>query len=44
MAQDKELEIQLQFLDEAQEYLNTIEAPILGLANSGVDSQKINAA
>ena len=44
MAQDKELEIQLQFLDEAQEYLNTIEAAILGLANSGVDSQKINAA
>ncbi|WAL60463.1 hybrid sensor histidine kinase/response regulator [Thermocoleostomius sinensis] len=44
MSQDKELEIQLQFLDEAQEYLDTVEAALLGLANSGVDSQKINAA
>ncbi|PSB19795.1 hybrid sensor histidine kinase/response regulator [filamentous cyanobacterium CCP2] len=44
MSQDKELEIQLQFLDEAQEYLDTIEASLLGIASSGVDSQKINAA
>lgn len=44
MSQDKELEIQLQFLDEAQEYLDTVEAALLGLANSGVDGQKINAA
>jgi chemotaxis family two-component system sensor histidine kinase/response regulator PixL len=44
MSQDKELEIQLQFLDEAQEYLDTIEASLLGLASSGIDSQKTNAA
>ncbi|GAB4377146.1 MAG: hybrid sensor histidine kinase/response regulator [Elainellaceae cyanobacterium] len=44
MSQDKELEIQLQFLDEAQEYLDTIEAALIGLASTGVDSQKINAA
>jgi len=44
MSQDKELEIQLQFLDEAQEYLDTVEAALLGLANTGVDGQKINAA
>jgi chemotaxis family two-component system sensor histidine kinase/response regulator PixL len=44
MSKDKELEIQLQFLDEAQEYLDTIEAALLGLASRGIDSQKINAA
>lgn len=44
MSQDKELEIQLQFLDEAQEYLDTIEAALLEIASSGVDSQKVNAA
>jgi chemotaxis family two-component system sensor histidine kinase/response regulator PixL len=44
MSQDKEFEIQLQFLDEAQEYLNTLEDNLLGLANHGIDTQKINAA
>jgi two-component system, chemotaxis family, sensor histidine kinase and response regulator PixL len=44
MSQDKELEIQLQFLDEAQEYLDTIEASLLGIASSGIDGQKVNAA
>lgn len=44
MLQDKELEIQLQFLDEAQEYLTTIEAALIGLADAGIDNQKINAA
>ncbi|WP_416669971.1 hybrid sensor histidine kinase/response regulator [Egbenema bharatensis] len=44
MSQDKELEIQLQFLDEAQEYLDTIEASLLGIASNGIDGQKINAA
>lgn len=44
MSHDKELEIQLQFLDEAQEYLGTLEAAILGLAQSGIDSSKVNAA
>lgn len=44
MAQDKELEIQLQFLDEAQEYLGTLESALLGLASRAVDIDKINAA
>lgn len=44
MSQDKELEIQRQFLDEAQEYLNTLEAALIGLASQRIDSQKINAA
>jgi two-component system, chemotaxis family, sensor histidine kinase and response regulator PixL len=44
MTQDKELEIQLQFLDEAQEYLGTLETALLGLASSGVDIDRINAA
>jgi chemosensory pili system protein ChpA (sensor histidine kinase/response regulator) len=45
MSKDKELEIQLQFLDEAQEYLNTLESALLGLADSrSIDIQKINAA
>jgi two-component system, chemotaxis family, sensor histidine kinase and response regulator PixL len=44
MSQDRELEIQRQFLDEAQEYLGTLEDALLGLAGSRVDGQKINAA
>ncbi|MBE9182936.1 response regulator [Oculatella sp. LEGE 06141] len=44
MAHDKELEIQRQFLDEAQEYLDTLDSALLGLANSRIDPQKINAA
>jgi chemosensory pili system protein ChpA (sensor histidine kinase/response regulator) len=44
MSQDKELEIQLQFLDEAQEYLGTLDAALLGLASRGVDIDQINAA
>lgn len=44
MSQDRELEIQRQFLDEAQEYLSTLEDALLGLANSRVDGSKINAA
>lgn len=44
MSQDKEFEIQLQFLDEAQEYLNTLEDNLLGIASHGIDTQKINAA
>ena len=43
MSQDKESEIRLQFLDEAQEYLSTLEAAMLGLA-SGIDIDKINAS
>ncbi|MCU0565367.1 MAG: hybrid sensor histidine kinase/response regulator [Oculatellaceae cyanobacterium Prado106] len=44
MSQDKELEIRLQFLDEAQEYLGTLEAAVMGLSNAGVDLDRINAA
>ncbi len=50
MSQDKEREIKLLFLDEAQEYLDTLDSAVLGLsgeAQSGggqVDIQKINAA
>lgn len=44
MSQDKELEIQLQFLDEAQEYLDTLEDALIGLSSSGVHIDKINSA
>ena len=43
MSQDKELEIQLQFLEEAQEYLDTIESVLLGLAGRHIDSQQMDA-
>jgi chemosensory pili system protein ChpA (sensor histidine kinase/response regulator) len=43
MSQDKELEIQLQFLEEAQEYLDTIESVLLGLSDSRIDSQQMDA-
>lgn len=43
MSQDKELEIQLQFLEEAQEYLDTIESVVLGLAGTHIDSHKMDA-
>ena len=42
MPQDKELEIQLQFLEEAQEHLNTIEENILGIsAHAGIEQSKV---
>jgi two-component system, chemotaxis family, sensor histidine kinase and response regulator PixL len=41
---DKEQEIRLQFLDEAGEYLDTLESALLGIAQRGVDSHEINAA
>jgi chemotaxis protein histidine kinase CheA/ActR/RegA family two-component response regulator len=41
---DKELEVRLQFLEEAQEYLDTLEAVVLGLSATGVDPQKIDGA
>lgn len=43
MSQDKELEIQLQFLEEAEEYLDTIESTLLGLASKSIDSQEMDA-
>jgi chemosensory pili system protein ChpA (sensor histidine kinase/response regulator) len=44
MLQDKELEIRLQFLDEAQEYLSTMESALLGVADNQVDMPKLDAA
>jgi two-component system, chemotaxis family, sensor histidine kinase and response regulator PixL len=41
---DKEVEVRLQFLDEAQEYLSTIEDALLRVSDHQVDVQKINAA
>ena len=44
MVQDKEIEIRFQFLEEANEYLDTLESAVLGLATNRIDSQKIDAA
>ncbi|OUC11602.1 MAG: hybrid sensor histidine kinase/response regulator [Alkalinema sp. CACIAM 70d] len=41
---DKELEIKRQFLDEAQAYLDALDAAILGIADGQVDQSKLNAA
>lgn len=43
MSQDKEREIQLQFLEEAQEYLDTIESVLLGLSSTHIDGQQMDA-
>lgn len=40
----KELEIRRQFLDEAQEYLDALDAAVMGLSGGRVDIQKVNAA
>ncbi|MGD1853891.1 MAG: response regulator [Leptolyngbyaceae cyanobacterium] len=44
MAVDKELEIKLQFLEEAEEYLQTLDGALLDLAQKGVLQDDINAA
>lgn len=45
MSQDKELEIQMQFLEEATDYLNTLEGVLLELnTNNRISLEKINAA
>ncbi len=45
MSQDKELEIQMQFLEEATDYLNTLEGILLEIeSNHRVAPEKINAA
>ncbi|MEH1785618.1 MAG: hybrid sensor histidine kinase/response regulator [Nostoc sp.] len=45
MPQDKELEIQMQFLEEATDYLNTLEGVLLEVDTSNrIDLDKINAA
>lgn len=42
MSQEKEREIQLQFLEEAWDYLDTIESVLLGLANQSISSQDMD--
>ena len=42
--EDKEREIRLQFLDEAGEYLDTLETTLLGMAQRGVDAHDMNGA
>ncbi|MDZ8189613.1 MAG: hybrid sensor histidine kinase/response regulator [Nostoc sp. ChiSLP02] len=45
MLNDKELEIQMQFLEEATDYLNTLEGVLLEIDTSNrIDLEKINAA
>ncbi|MBW4631509.1 MAG: hybrid sensor histidine kinase/response regulator [Iphinoe sp. HA4291-MV1] len=45
MSQDKELEIQMQFLEEATDYLNILEGILLELSTSDrISLEKINAA
>lgn len=45
MLQDKELEIQMEFLEEATDYLNTLEGVLLEIDTSNrIDLDKINAA
>jgi chemosensory pili system protein ChpA (sensor histidine kinase/response regulator) len=40
---DKEQKIRLQFLDEAQEYLKTLEAGFLGSGSQGIAAERMNA-
>ncbi|PSB02975.1 hybrid sensor histidine kinase/response regulator [Merismopedia glauca] len=42
MAQDKEQEVKLHFLVEAEEYLDTIESGLLGLGTRGINRQIID--
>ena len=44
MAVDKELEIKLQFLDEASEYLQALDGALLDVAQKGVLQDDLNAA
>jgi two-component system, chemotaxis family, sensor histidine kinase and response regulator PixL len=45
MSQDKELEIQMQFLEEATDYLRTLEGVLLDMdASNRIDLEKINGA
>ena len=41
---DKEIEIKLQFLDEAEDYLNTLETTLLGVSERGLSLEAANAA
>ena len=42
MSDDKELQVRLQFLEEAGEYLDTIESGLLGLGSGQVNSQQMD--
>ena len=42
MSDDKELQVRLQFLEEAGEYLDTIESGLLGLGSNQVNSQQMD--
>ncbi|HHP7231616.1 MAG TPA: response regulator [Xenococcaceae cyanobacterium] len=42
MSEDKELQVRLQFLEEAREYLNDIESGLLGLSSGQVATQDID--
>ena len=42
MSDDKELQVRLQFLEEAGEYLDTIETGLLGLGSGKVNSQQMD--
>ncbi|NEQ96874.1 MAG: hypothetical protein F6K30_09140, partial [Cyanothece sp. SIO2G6] len=44
MRDAKEREIQLQFLDEAQDHLQTLDAALIELSNRVIDGTQINAA
>lgn len=44
MANTADREVWLNFLDEVDEYLNTIESVLLGIAEKGVDPQQMDAA
>ncbi|EDX84444.1 ATPase, histidine kinase-, DNA gyrase B-, and HSP90-like domain protein [Synechococcus sp. PCC 7335] len=41
---DREAEIRLQFLDEADEYLNALETTLLGIAQRGIEIHQMNTA
>ncbi|MCP2732224.1 response regulator [Limnofasciculus baicalensis] len=43
MSQEKENEIRIQFLEEAEEYLDTIETTLLGIASKSIDAQEMDA-
>jgi chemosensory pili system protein ChpA (sensor histidine kinase/response regulator) len=42
MIQDKERQVRLQFLEEAQDYLNTIESGLLGLSAGKIERQRLD--
>jgi chemosensory pili system protein ChpA (sensor histidine kinase/response regulator) len=43
MAEDREKQLRLQFLDEAEEYLNNIESELLGFGSCTIESKNLEA-